>query len=103
MPFQMFSIKLILKISLASKMHGFEGVLLIAWSLMKIHFDDVNYLVCLHSFFHPKQISWESTTLGFWYTELLERNAQFRTWFATERPKVHKTVWFQPNFLISFK
>lgn len=34
------------------------------------------------------QISWESTTLGFWYTELLERNAQFRTWISTDRPKV---------------
>lgn len=37
------------------------------------------------------QISWESTTLGFWYTELLERNAQFRTWISTDRPKV--SVW----------
>lgn len=34
------------------------------------------------------QVSWESTTLGFWYTELLERNAQFRTWISTDRPKV---------------
>lgn len=34
------------------------------------------------------KISWESTTLGFWYTELLERNAQFRAWCAHDRPKV---------------
>uniref|UniRef100_T1GRE4 Dynein heavy chain C-terminal domain-containing protein n=1 Tax=Megaselia scalaris TaxID=36166 RepID=T1GRE4_MEGSC len=34
------------------------------------------------------KISWESTTLGFWYTELLERNSQFCTWINTDRPKV---------------
>lgn len=39
-------------------------------------------------FMFTAQISWESTTLGFWYTELLERNTQFRTWFLTDRPKV---------------
>ncbi|KAL1379869.1 hypothetical protein pipiens_003707 [Culex pipiens pipiens] len=34
------------------------------------------------------RISWESTTLQFWYTELLERNQQFRVWINNDRPKV---------------
>ncbi|KAL9890241.1 LOW QUALITY PROTEIN: dynein axonemal heavy chain 1 [Glossina fuscipes fuscipes] len=44
------------------------------------------------------KISWESTTLGFWYTELLERNTQFRAWLSTDRPKVFwMTGFFNPQ------
>ena len=35
------------------------------------------------------KLSWQSTTLGFWYTELLERDGQFRRWCYHGRPKVH--------------
>ncbi|XP_037924624.1 dynein heavy chain 5, axonemal isoform X2 [Hermetia illucens] len=44
------------------------------------------------------KISWESTTLGFWYTELLERNTQFRHWCLNDRPKVFwMTGFFNPQ------
>lgn len=32
------------------------------------------------------KISWESSTLGFWFTELIERNNQFRKWLFEEKP-----------------
>jgi dynein heavy chain len=32
------------------------------------------------------KISWESSTLGFWFTELIERNSQFRRWLFEEKP-----------------
>ena len=44
------------------------------------------------------KISWESSTLGFWFTELLERTAQFTSWIFTARPKVFwMTGFFNPQ------
>ncbi|XP_033349446.1 dynein heavy chain 5, axonemal isoform X1 [Bombus vosnesenskii] len=44
------------------------------------------------------KISWESATLGFWYTELLERDHQFRQWCIYGRPKVFwMTGFFNPQ------
>ena len=45
-----------------------------------------------------QKISWDSSTIGFWYTELLDRDTQFRSWVFQGRPKVFwMTGFFNPQ------
>ena len=67
----------------------------VLYSIPPVH--PIVAVLCLN---HPSfsQISWKSSTIGFWFTELLERDSQFRSWVFEERPNVFwMTGFFNPQ------
>ncbi|XP_058810344.1 dynein axonemal heavy chain 8 [Phymastichus coffea] len=71
-----------------------EGVIIMSEQLRDA-FDNI-YDARIPQFWKSK--SWESTTLGFWFTELIERNQQFSSWLYDGRPTTFwMTGFFNPQ------
>ncbi|XP_014480405.1 PREDICTED: dynein heavy chain 8, axonemal [Dinoponera quadriceps] len=93
-------IKLV-RVSLRDLLLAIEGVIIMSEELRDM-------LDCIYDARIPKTWkarSWESASLGFWFTELLERNQQLSTWLSIGRPvKFWMTGFFNPQgFLTAMK
>ncbi|KAG5316447.1 DYH8 protein, partial [Acromyrmex insinuator] len=93
-------IKLI-RIMLKDLLLAIEGIIIMSEDLRDV-FDNI-YDARIPRIWKAR--SWESVSLGFWFTELLERNQQFSTWLQSGRPsKFWMTGFFNPQgFLTAMK
>ncbi|XP_036143732.1 dynein heavy chain 8, axonemal [Monomorium pharaonis] len=93
-------IKLI-RVMLKDLLLAIEGIIIMSEELRDI-FDNIYDAKIPKTW---KARSWESASLGFWFTELLERNQQFSTWLYSGRPiKFWMTGFFNPQgFLTAMK
>ncbi|KAG5338491.1 DYH8 protein, partial [Acromyrmex heyeri] len=93
-------IKLI-RIMLKDLLLAIEGIIIMSEDLRDV-FDNIYDARIPKTW---KARSWESVSLGFWFTELLERNQQFSTWLQSGRPaKFWMTGFFNPQgFLTAMK
>jgi len=65
-----------------------------------VTFETVEVIKCCMVYvrFARWQISWESATIGFWFTDLLDRHGQFTSWLFEGRPSVFwMTGFFNPQ------
>lgn len=74
--FNCFQILVMVRESLTDLLLAIDGTIIMNEQLADA-FDNI-YNAKLPSIW--KRGSWQSSTLGFWFTELLERDKQFRTW-----------------------
>ena len=91
----------LIKTSLTDLLMAIEGTIIMSDYLKEI-------LDCMFDAKVPDKwtkISWSSSTLGFWFTELIQRDAQFKNWCNKGRPKVFwMTGFFNPQgFLTAMK